>query len=119
MEPTSERILKAALYDDLRYEIRRIAHRMEKQFRKHDADRGDPFQEQTFEFLSERFDEKWDEFMTDIGSNFRLDCNDMYPTDGRTPAEVFLKGSDCCNFILMICEKYEKDYTKFHGKEKK
>ena len=90
---------------------------METKFRLHDKDRGNPFADDlSFAFLSERFDMEWDEFMTDLGDNFRLDTDIV---DGKSPVEVFREGADCCNFILMMCIKYEADYIRNYSKSPK
>lgn len=101
-------IEKAALYDCLRPEIRKMAHAMENKFRLYDRDRGNPFQPLSFEFLSYRFDHEWDEFMKALGDTYRMDeC-----VDGALPSEVWKEAADCCNFILMMAVNYQRRWMK-------
>ena len=111
-EPTDKDISQSALYECLRPEIRKMAHQMEQKFRLHDKERGNPFQPLTFEFLDGRFDHEWNEFMLALGDAFRMDCDE--PSDGSKPSDVWKEAADCCNFILMMCVNYERDWNEMH-----
>jgi hypothetical protein len=108
---------KAALFDCLRPEVRRMANRMEQKFRLHDTTRGNPFQPLSFEFLDERYTAEWDELMLALGDAFRMDCD--APIDGKKPSDVWNEAADCCNFILMMCVNYERQWTEMEKCQKK
>jgi len=87
---------RAALYDSIRPEIRKLAHQMEIKFRLHDDDRGDPFDCTDNKFLKRRLKDENGEFYNAI--------------DVRSqPSKVWKEGADCCNFRLMRIIAYEKE----------
>lgn len=86
---------KAALYDTIRPEIRKLAHQMEIKFRIHDKDRGNPFDCEDDKFMISRLSEEMEEFENEINN-------------GHQPSKVWREGSDCCNFFLMRIINYEK-----------
>ena len=90
-------IMKAALYDSIRPEIRRMAHQMEQKFRLHDRDRGDPFKCDDYEFMRERLEVEGRELGQAILSE-------------KSPSEVWKEAADCCNFITMIAVDYERKW---------
>jgi hypothetical protein len=94
-EPTDRDITKAALYDCLRPEIRKMAHQMEQKFRLHDVDRGDPFKCDDFPFMRERI---------------RGETKEMYDAieQKKSPSEVWKEAADRCNLITMEAVAYEK-----------
>jgi hypothetical protein len=88
---------KAALYDLLRPEIRKLAHNMEMKFRMYDKERGNPFDCTDNAFLNQRLKDENAEFYNAI--------------DVRSqPSKVWKEGSDCCNFRLMRIINYEKEW---------
>ena len=103
-EPEDKDITNSALYECLRPQVRKMAHTMERKFRLHDKERGDPFRPCSFEFLNARFEEEWIEFMDSLGDEFKFDDG----CDGKKPSEVWDEAGDCCNIITMIAANYER-----------
>ena len=95
---------KAALYDSIRPEIRKLAHQMEIKFRIHDNDRGNPFDCKDDVFMQERH----------LGELHELDEEIK---DCAQPSKVWGEGADTCNFILMRIINHERQWRqKFIGK---
>jgi hypothetical protein len=88
---------KAALYDLIRPEIRKLAHNMEMKFRMYDKERGNPFDCTDNAFLYKRLNEENSEFYNTIM---------VY----SQPSKVWKEGADCCNFRLMRIINYEREW---------
>lgn len=88
---------KAALYDSIRPEIRKLAHQMEIKFRIHDMERGNPFDCVDNTFLNNRLNEESAEFYNVITFRYR-------------PSKLWAEGADCCNFRLMRIINYEREW---------
>jgi hypothetical protein len=121
-EPTDKDITKAALYDSIRPEIRRMVHRMEQKFRLHDQERGDPFRCDDQYFMDRRMLEESTEFYEAMGLALPyFDHNKLITrvlfAAGKTPKrkrpfEVWDEAGDWCNIITMMAVNYERDYWK-------
>jgi hypothetical protein len=90
-------IEKAALYDLVRPEVRKMSMQMEEKFRLHDKERGNPFVCNDIDFIDGRIADEIDEFQDAI-------------SDDAHPSKIWKEGADICNFILMRCVLYEKDW---------
>ena len=110
-ELTIER--KAALYDVIRPEIRKLAHQMEIKFRLHDKERGNPFDCDDQDFMEMRLEEEECEFSKAIGRN------PLYIDKKRggvdPPSKIWSEGADCCNFRLMMIIDAIRDWKKRGG----
>jgi len=88
---------KAALYDTIRPEIRKLAHQMEIKFRLYDNERGNPFDCGDEEFMIARSIDEDKEFQAAINTGYQ-------------PSKVWAEGADCCNFRLMRIINYEREW---------
>jgi hypothetical protein len=95
-------IEKAALYDVVRPEVRKMSMQMEEKYRLHDHDRGNPFNCDDEQFMQDRLSDELDEFQGAI--------DDM----DNPPSKIWKEGADVCNFILMLCVNYEREWQKEH-----
>jgi len=94
-------IEKAALYDIVRPEVRKMSMRMEEKFRLNDKERGNPFACDDEQFMQDRLGEEADEFQG------AMDDQAHY-------SKVWNEGADVCNFILMLCVNYEREWLASH-----
>jgi hypothetical protein len=90
-------IEKAALYDIVRPEVRKMSMRMEEKFRLNDKERGNPFTCDDEDFMQGRLSEESDEFQAAID-------------DQAHYSKVWNEGADICNFITMLCVNYEREW---------
>jgi NTP pyrophosphatase (non-canonical NTP hydrolase) len=90
-------IEKAALYDIVRPEVRKMSMRMEEKFRLNDKERGNPFACDDEQFMLERLADEKDEF------HDAIDNGDHY-------SKVWNEAADVCNFITMLCVNYEREW---------
>jgi hypothetical protein len=98
----------AAFYDFIRPEIRRMAIQMEKKFRLHDRERGDPFRidapyDQLMEFFDMRIAEEIIELDTAMG---------LLGHPRKPPSVVFGEIADITNFYLMKGVAFDKEWRK-------
>lgn len=94
-------IEKAALYDLVRPEVRKMSMQMEEKFRLYDKERGNPFACDDESFITERMNEEMDELQLAID-------------DGAHPSKVWKESADVCNFILMQAVLYDKNWFGDH-----
>lgn len=90
-------IEKAALYELVRPEVRKMSMQMEEKFRLYDKERGNPFNCDDEPFMQGRLSGESDEFQGAMD-------------DQAHPAKVWKEAADTCNFILMLCVNYEREW---------